>query len=136
MRKILILFFLGVVALLFVGCKLFYSIDPAADPIVGTWTLAQVTTGSTAWVSAAAAGDTGTLTVTSSGSWTETIDISGSTGTISGNWTDTSPGIYTIVVTADTLGGYGVDLITLSSDQKTLYSGSGSGGPSFQFTKT
>ena len=133
MKRVFEFSLLFLLALMLAGCGWIYSLIPGMDPVVGTWTLSKVSLSNAAWETASAAGWSGTATIKDDGTWSESMTASGSTMTMLGNWTDSSPGIYTLIVTSTTVTNYGTYVATLSSDQKTLYSGGGTS--SFQFTK-
>ncbi len=112
--------------LLLGSCNLMYGIFPGADPVVGTWTLSQLTlSSSSGWSTASAAGASGSMTFKDDKSFSGTITIPpnpafASSGTWSGN-----NGLYTL--NQGGTNGAGVYLMTLSADGKTLFSNNGVG---------
>jgi hypothetical protein len=135
LKKTMVLSMACLVVLALAGCSLMYDLIPSSDPLVGTWTVSQVSNGTSAFQSAATAGWVGTMIVKADGTWSEDFSVTpGGAISMSGTWIDSAQGVYTIVVAASTAPNYGSFVVTLSSDKKTMYSGGGS-GISMQLTK-
>jgi hypothetical protein len=135
MKKSVVITALCLMTLALAGCSLMYGIIPSTDPIVGSWTVSQVSSGASAFQSASAAGWAGTMSVKADSTWSEDYTATPyGAMTMSGTWTDSSPGVYTIIVGTSTAPNYGSYVVTLSKDQKTMYS-AGGGGVSLQLSK-